>query len=89
MFKAMWNNWKSAGYWSEVVMEYSKLTGLNLEKMAKATNDEHLLDHFCQKANEMGYSAKGCAKVIFDRGFHDIDELALNYEWEMAGQRHP
>jgi hypothetical protein len=89
MFKAMWNNWKSAGYWSEVVMEYSKLTGLNLEKMAKATKDEHLLDHFCQKANEMGYSAKGCAKVIFDRGFHDIDELALNYEWEMACQRYP
>lgn len=70
-------------------MEYSKLTGLNLEKMAKATKDEHLLDHFCQKANEMGYSAKGCAKVIFDRGFHDIDELALNYEWEMACQRYP
>jgi len=32
MFKAMWKNWKSAGYWSEVVVEYSKLTGLNLEQ---------------------------------------------------------
>jgi len=37
MFKAMWKNWKSAGYWSEVVVEYSKLTGLNLEQMAKVT----------------------------------------------------
>jgi len=76
MFKAVWNNWKSAGYWSEVVVEYSKLTGFNLEQMAKKTKDEHLLDHFCQKANDMGLSAKSCAKVIFDHGFHDVGDLS-------------
>lgn len=70
--------WGFAGYWTEVVAEYGKLTGWNLEKTAKASSGARELDEFCRKAMNMGLSAKACAVVISAEGFHDpgvLDEL--------------
>lgn len=63
--------WNEAGYWAEVVVEYGKSTGFNLEEMAKVSGDKHLLDHFCSKAIAKGLTPKQCAVLIYDHGFHD------------------
>ncbi len=67
--------WNASGYWAEVIVEYGKSTGTNLEKTANLSGDKHLLDHFCAKAKDKGLSAKQCAALIFEHGFHDTSVI--------------
>lgn len=75
--------WNFSGYWADVVIEYGKLTGLNLEHIAKASGDGPLLDSFCQTAMKKGMTARDCAVAIYEQGFEN--PVALNQTASQKG----
>jgi hypothetical protein len=67
--------WNFAGYWADVVVEYHKITGWNLEQVAKVSDGRTLLDDFCQRAMRRGMTARDCAVAICEQGFANPDAL--------------
>ncbi|GLS37230.1 hypothetical protein GCM10010869_28230 [Mesorhizobium tianshanense] len=63
--------WDFAGYWANVVVEHHKITGLNLEQIAKALGDQEGLDDICRRAMKERLSSKDCAVAIIRSGLYE------------------